>query len=90
MKYTFSNICQPVNLGNNREFKIIEVVDCLKKLFPSKKIKVQHHPMPVDDPAQRKPKLNKAMELLQWQPKISLEEGLPKMIDWLKLELNIT
>jgi len=43
---------------------------------------MEFHPLPKDDPPRRKPDLSKAKRLLDWEPKVGLEEGLRRMIGW--------
>ncbi|MCM8803837.1 MAG: SDR family oxidoreductase [Candidatus Omnitrophica bacterium] len=71
----------PINLGNPEEFTIIELAEKIEKIF-GKKLGTQYkEPMP-DDPKKRKPDINLAKKLLNWEPKISLEEGLKKTIEY--------
>lgn len=71
----------PLNLGNSSEFTISELADKVLKLTGSKS-KIKHLPLPEDDPKQRKPDISKAKEILKWEPKISLDEGLKKTISY--------
>jgi nucleoside-diphosphate-sugar epimerase len=72
-------ITQPVNLGNPREFTILELAKIVQNLGASP-LEIKHVDRPVDDPPQRKPDLSLANSLLDWSPKISLEEGLKKVL----------
>lgn len=74
---------EPINLGNPEEFSILELAKLVTKLT-STKSKIVFKLLPVDDPRQRQPNITKAKRLLQWQPKIELEEGLKKTIAWFK------
>lgn len=69
----------PVNLGNPSEFTIIELANKIIYMTGSKS-ELVHKPLPPDDPQQRKPNINLAKEVLQWEPTIALEEGLKKTI----------
>ncbi len=73
----------PVNLGNPREFSILELAQVVIKLTKSKS-KLVFQPLPTDDPKQRKPDIGLAREKLNWEPSISfsLEEGLKKTIKY--------
>lgn len=71
----------PVNLGNPNEFTIIELADTIKKLTKSKS-PFEFLPLPQDDPKKRKPDISKAKELLDWEPKITLKQGLKNLIEW--------
>lgn len=71
----------PVNLGNPNEFTILELAKIIIKLTNSKS-KFVYKPLPEDDPMQRKPDISLAKKELGWEPKIPLEEGLIKAIDY--------
>jgi UDP-glucuronate decarboxylase len=69
----------PINLGNPEEYTILELAQKIRdKLNPKQEIVFK--PLPQDDPKQRKPDITKAKSWLNWQPTISLEEGLSKTI----------
>lgn len=71
----------PINLGNPEEFTIIELAEKIEKIF-CKKLGFKYLPPIPDDPRKRKPDITLAKKLLGWQPKIKLEEGLKKTIDY--------
>jgi UDP-glucuronate decarboxylase len=71
----------PVNLGNPQEFTIAELAEKVLALTKSSS-KVIHKPLPKDDPVKRKPDITRAKEVLKWEPAISLDEGLPRTIDY--------
>ena len=71
----------PVNIGNPNEFTILELAQTVIKLTNSKS-KLIFKPLPMDDPQQRKPDITLAKEKLDWSPKIELEEGLKKTINY--------
>ncbi len=73
----------PVNLGNPVEFTILELAEKIIKLTGSSS-KLVFMPLPSDDPSQRQPDISKAKQYLKWQPKINLEEGLVKTIDYFR------
>jgi UDP-glucuronate decarboxylase len=73
----------PVNFGNPKEFTILQLATKIIDLTESKS-KVIFNPLPQDDPTRRQPDIHIAKEKLGWQPKISLEEGLKKTIDYFK------
>ncbi|PIR70830.1 MAG: hypothetical protein COU44_02915 [Candidatus Nealsonbacteria bacterium CG10_big_fil_rev_8_21_14_0_10_40_24] len=73
----------PVNLGNPEEFTILELAKKVIELTGSKS-SIIYKSLPENDPKQRKPDITLAKNKLHWQPKISLEEGLPKTIEWFK------
>jgi dTDP-glucose 4,6-dehydratase len=71
----------PVNIGNPREFTILECAQLVLKVTGSKS-QIRNEPLPQDDPKQRRPDITKARQLLQWEPKIDLETGLRKSLDY--------
>lgn len=73
----------PINAGNPNEFTIRELAEMIIKLTNSKS-KIIFQPLPEDDPLQRKPDISLAKKELQWEPKIMLEEGLIKTINYFK------
>lgn len=73
----------PVNLGNPSEFTMLELAELIIKLTGSKS-KLVYRPLPQDDPSQRKPVIELAKKELDWEPKIPLEEGLKKTIEYFK------
>lgn len=70
----------PINLGNPHEITIKQLVDIIIKLTNSKS-KLVYCDLPKDDPMRRCPDISLAKSILNWEPKISLEEGLSKMIE---------
>jgi len=79
----------PVNLGNPTETSILELANTIIALTGSSST-LEHKPLPSDDPRQRCPDISLAKEKLGWQPKVPLEEGLKKTIDYFKLLLSKT
>lgn len=78
------NFIGPVNLGNPREFTMIELAEMILKITGSKS-KLIFKPLPADDPKQRKPDISLAKERLNgWEPQIRLEEGLIETINYFK------
>lgn len=73
----------PINIGNPREFTILELAQKVIGMTGSQS-KIVFEPLPNDDPRQRKPDITLAKEKLGWKPEISLEEGLVKVIDYFK------
>jgi len=71
----------PINLGNPNEFTIKELAESVIKLTNSKS-KLINNPLPKDDPKQRQPEITYTRELIDWEPKIQLEEGLKKTISY--------
>jgi dTDP-glucose 4,6-dehydratase len=73
----------PVNIGNPNEFTILECAQMVLKVTGSKS-QIVYEPLPQDDPKQRQPDITKARQLLGWEPKIDLETGLRKSLDYFK------
>ncbi len=80
---TPDNITGPVNLGNPSEFTILELAQKVIELTGSRS-KIVNKPLPPDDPVQRQPDITLAKQELNWQPKVPLEEGLKKTIEYFK------
>ena len=83
-----SSLEGPVNIGNPAEFTIKELAEMVIKLTGSNS-KIIYEPLPSDDPTKRRPDISKAKAELNWEPKIFLEVGLAKMIDWMKSNQNL-
>ncbi len=73
----------PVNIGNPGEFTMLELAQKVIELTGSKS-KIVHLPLPQDDPTQRRPVIDLAKKELDWEPKVHLEEGLKKTIEYFK------
>lgn len=73
----------PVNLGNPVEFTVLDLANLIRKMTKSSSIIVQK-PLPPDDPVQRRPDITLARDVLGWHPRIGLEEGLSRTIDYFK------
>ena len=78
-----SNSLGPINIGNDREFTVLDLAEKVReKIDP--KLKIVFKDLPEDDPLQRKPVLTRALDDLNWQPKINLDEGLDKTINYFR------
>jgi UDP-glucuronate decarboxylase len=77
VKFTESKVVPtgPINLGNPKEFTMLELAEKVISAAASKS-RVIHSELPMDDPKQRKPDITIAKEILSWTPKIELDEGL--------------
>jgi len=73
------DITGPINLGNPGEFTMLELADKIRELAGSSSTLVRL-PLPLDDPKQRQPDIALAQKVLDWEPKVPLEEGLKKTI----------
>lgn len=78
----------PVNIGNPRELTVMEIARFVLKLTGSASC-IQHKPLPVDDPKVRRPDIRKAQALLGWTPKVGLEDGLKKTIEYFRKVLCV-
>ncbi|HEX5109339.1 MAG TPA: GDP-mannose 4,6-dehydratase, partial [Vicinamibacterales bacterium] len=77
----------PVNIGNPHEVTIDEIARTVIRLVGSRS-RIVYRPLPVDDPKQRRPDITRARTLLNWEPKVRLEEGLLKTVDYFKKKLE--
>ena len=77
----------PVNIGNPQEVTIEQIARTIIALVGSTS-KIVYRPLPVDDPKQRRPDITRAQTLLGWEPKVGLEEGLLKTVDYFKRKLG--
>ena len=82
-----SNSGEVFNIGNPQEITVNELAETIIKLTNSSS-KIEFKELPIDDPLKRKPDITKARELLDWQPKVGLEEGLLETINWVNSQIN--
>jgi dTDP-glucose 4,6-dehydratase len=73
----------PVNIGNPHEITMLEFAERIRKYFDNKP-KIIFEPLPQDDPKRRCPDISKAKRLLKWEPKVNLEEGLKRTLEYFK------
>lgn len=78
-----SNYTKPVNLGNPKEFTILELAEKVIQLTSSKP-NIIYKELPEDDPTQRRPDISLAKSILNWQPEIQLKEGLENTIKYFR------
>ncbi|OGV34720.1 MAG: NAD-dependent dehydratase [Lentisphaerae bacterium GWF2_45_14] len=83
MMDTPPGVTGPINLGNPGEFSVKQLAEMIVELTGSKS-KIVYHPLPQDDPVQRKPNISKAIEILDWKPSVQLKEGLEKTIEYFR------
>jgi dTDP-glucose 4,6-dehydratase len=81
-----SNINDPVNIGNPQEMTIEQIARMIIKLTGSKS-KLVYRPLPEDDPKVRQPDITRARTLLGWEPKIGLEEGLTRTLEYFRTKV---
>jgi dTDP-glucose 4,6-dehydratase len=77
----------PVNIGNPVEMTIKEIAETIIRMTGSTS-KIVYKPLPTDDPKQRRPDITRARMLLGWEPKVQLEEGLIKTIDYFRTKVR--
>jgi dTDP-glucose 4,6-dehydratase len=81
-----SNVNDPVNIGNPQEMTIEQIARMIIKLTGSKSNLV-YRPLPEDDPKVRQPDITRARTLLGWEPKVGLEEGLTRTLDYFRTKV---
>jgi len=77
----------PVNLGNPQELTILEFAERIRKLTGTN-APLKFLPLPEDDPRQRQPDIAKAKRLLDWEPRVGLEEGLAHTVEYFQKRIN--
>ncbi|MGB0371279.1 MAG: UDP-glucuronic acid decarboxylase family protein [Opitutales bacterium] len=82
------DVITPVNIGNPGEFTMLQLAELVIEITGSSS-KLVFHPLPQDDPMQRRPDIAKAKELLDWEPQIALRQGLEKTIAYFQSELGL-
>ena len=81
-----SNLNDPVNIGNPQEMTIEEIARMIIKLTGSKS-QLVYRPLPEDDPKVRQPDITRARTLLGWEPKVGLEEGLTRTLEYFRTKV---
>ena len=76
-----AQVNEPVNIGNPREMTLLELARQIIRMSGSRS-EVVFRPLPTDDPKVRQPDITKARRLLGWEPKVEVEDGLRRTIDW--------
>ncbi|OLB62981.1 MAG: NAD-dependent dehydratase [Acidobacteria bacterium 13_2_20CM_2_66_4] len=87
VRLMLSNENDPVNIGNPREMTIKEIAETIIRMTRSKS-RIVYKPLPTDDPKQRKPNITRARTLLNWEPRVELEEGLVKTIEYFRTKVS--
>ena len=77
----------PINIGNPREMTIKKIAETIIRMTGATS-KLVYRPLPTDDPKQRKPDITLARTLLQWEPKVVLEDGLVTTLDYFKTKVH--
>ena len=78
-----SNYHKPINIGNPNEFSIKELANIIRDLI-NQNLAFEYRKLPQDDPKKRKPSIELAKNILNWEPQIELKDGLLKTIDWFR------
>ena len=86
IKLMLSSESDPVNIGNPVEMTIKQIAETIIKMTGSTS-KIVYRPLPTDDPKQRRPDITRARTLLGWEPKVQLEEGLIKTIEYFRTKV---
>jgi dTDP-glucose 4,6-dehydratase len=87
IKLMLSDVNDPVNIGNPREMTIEEIARTIIRMTGSTS-KIVYRELPTDDPKIRQPDITRARTLLNWEPKVALEEGLVKTIDYFRTKVQ--
>jgi dTDP-glucose 4,6-dehydratase len=83
-----SSASDPVNVGNPHELTMRALAERIVALAGSSS-RIVERPLPVDDPKVRQPDITRARTLLGWEPKVSLEEGLPRTLAYFRSKLGL-
>jgi dTDP-glucose 4,6-dehydratase len=83
-----SDHADPVNIGNPEELTIRALAERVIAVSGSKS-RIVTRPLPVDDPKVRQPDITKARKLLGWEPKVSLDQGLPRTLEYFRKKLGL-
>jgi dTDP-glucose 4,6-dehydratase len=83
-----SGTSDPLNIGNPHELTIRELAERIVALTGSRS-RIVERPLPVDDPKVRQPDITRARTLLGWEPKVSLDEGLPRTLAYFRRKLGV-
>jgi dTDP-glucose 4,6-dehydratase len=87
IKLMLSSESDPVNIGNPVEMTIKQIAETIISMTGSTS-KIVYRPLPTDDPKQRRPDITRARTLLGWEPKVQLEEGLIKTIEYFRTKVG--
>jgi len=79
---------EPVNIGNPGEMTIGQFAEKIISIMGSDQV-IENHPLPTDDPKQRKPDITLAKQLLDWEPQVGFEKGIAQTIEYFKNDPSI-
>src|ERR687892_647569 len=85
-RLAMSDFHEPVNLGNPREMTIKQFAEEIIRITGTKST-IEYKPLPVDDPKVRQPDINRAKEVLSWEPRVEFDEGIKKTIEYFRESL---
>ncbi|GIU86865.1 MAG: epimerase [Acidimicrobiia bacterium] len=80
-----SDVSEPVNIGNPDEYTMLELADVVREVVGSPS-ELVFEPLPVGDPARRRPDITRARDLLGWEPRVPLRDGLAALVAWYQEE----
>ncbi|MGB2986826.1 MAG: GDP-mannose 4,6-dehydratase, partial [Phycisphaerae bacterium] len=83
MQYEGEGADEPVNVGSDNERSMNDIVSGLGEIL-GKKLEVEHHPLPENDPIRRRPDITRARARLGWQPRMTLLDGLRRAVDYFR------
>jgi dTDP-glucose 4,6-dehydratase len=83
VRVLFSELGDPVNIGNPAEMTVRQFAETIRRLVGNE-VPIEHRPLPVDDPRVRQPDITLARTRLGWEPRVPLEEGLRRTIDYFR------
>ena len=86
-RLAMSDFHEPVNIGNPREMTIRQFADEIIRITGAAS-KIEHRPLPEDDPKVRQPDITRARSVLHWEPRVDFDEGIRKTIDYFRTRVN--
>jgi dTDP-glucose 4,6-dehydratase len=86
-RLAMSDFHEPVNIGNPREMTIKQFAEEISRITRTKS-RIEHRPLPVDDPKVRQPDISRAREILGWQPQVDFDEGITQTIEYFRAWLE--
>ncbi|MEK6677391.1 MAG: GDP-mannose 4,6-dehydratase, partial [Planctomycetota bacterium] len=86
MEYAGKDSAEPVNIGSVDERSMNEIVSCLGDIL-DRKLRLEHRPLPENDPVRRRPDCTRAKQQLGWEAKVPLLDGLRKTVDYFRANL---
>ncbi|HTK29231.1 MAG TPA: UDP-glucuronic acid decarboxylase family protein [Vicinamibacterales bacterium] len=87
IRLMLSDVNDPVNIGNPREMTIKEIAETIIRMTGATS-RLVYRPLPTDDPKQRRPDITRARTLLGWEPRVQLDEGLVKTIEYFRTKVT--